>query len=205
MSAPGEISSDTRQLLLETAVKVLGRDGYQALTTRAVAEEAGVNRALVNYHFGSKENLLIEICAEIDRSKYARQHAMYAEPDEPLSAKWRQAIDFYRQDLADGWTRINNELLNISATNHAVAERQHEQVNRWRDLLTEVAAEFLPRLGITIPPSIAANLVVGYWIGMDVQILAGFSEDDGQFFEILDSIGDWLEEQEEAAQQANQE
>lgn len=199
MSTPSDALTDTREIILQTALRIIGRDGYQALTTRAITEEAGVNRALVNYHFGSKENLLLEICSAMETGKYARQRDMYAEPGKPLSAKWREAVAFYRQDLADGWTRINHELLTIAASNPAVAARLQEQINRWRALLTEVAAEYLPRLGIMIPPSMAANLVVSYWLGMDSQLLAGFSEEDGQFFEILDAIGDWLEEHEQEA------
>ncbi len=47
--------------ILEAAWNVVNRDGYEGATTRTIAEEAGVNIAMLNYYFGSKETLLIEL------------------------------------------------------------------------------------------------------------------------------------------------
>ena len=38
---------------MEAVVRVASRDGFAALTHRAVAEEAGISHGLVRYHFGS--------------------------------------------------------------------------------------------------------------------------------------------------------
>lgn len=50
-----------RQELTETAVRVMARDGAWALTTRAVAKEAGVPHGTVHYAFSSKNELLREV------------------------------------------------------------------------------------------------------------------------------------------------
>lgn len=47
-----------RSELAETAVRVMARDGAWALTTRAVAAEAGVPHGTVHYTFSSKDELL---------------------------------------------------------------------------------------------------------------------------------------------------
>lgn len=47
-----------REELVETAVRVMARDGAWALTTRAVAAEAGVPHGTVHYAFSSKDELL---------------------------------------------------------------------------------------------------------------------------------------------------
>jgi AcrR family transcriptional regulator len=49
---------DTKQEILNTAEVLFARSGYRASSMRAITEKAGVNLALVNYHFGSKEALL---------------------------------------------------------------------------------------------------------------------------------------------------
>jgi AcrR family transcriptional regulator len=51
----------TRQILLETARARFARDGYAVTTVRDIAEEAGVNVALINRYFTSKEGLF-EAC-----------------------------------------------------------------------------------------------------------------------------------------------
>ncbi|WP_114854371.1 TetR/AcrR family transcriptional regulator [Brachybacterium sp. YJGR34] len=47
-----------RQELAETAVTVMARDGAWALTTRALAKEAGVPHGSVHYAFSSKDELM---------------------------------------------------------------------------------------------------------------------------------------------------
>jgi AcrR family transcriptional regulator len=44
--------------ILRAARMILVRDGYDCLTLAAIGREAGVSRALVHYHFGSKAGLL---------------------------------------------------------------------------------------------------------------------------------------------------
>lgn len=50
-------SADTRERLLEAAMDTFADRGFAGTTTRAICEAAGVNLALLNYHFGSKLGL----------------------------------------------------------------------------------------------------------------------------------------------------
>jgi TetR/AcrR family transcriptional regulator, regulator of cefoperazone and chloramphenicol sensitivity len=63
---------DTRRRILDTAVEVFAAIGYEAASTRALAERADVNLPAIPYYFGSKEGLyraVIEhIVREIDDS-----------------------------------------------------------------------------------------------------------------------------------------
>lgn len=47
----------TEQKIISAADKLFTQKGYAATKTREIADEAGVNLALLNYYFGSKENL----------------------------------------------------------------------------------------------------------------------------------------------------
>lgn len=55
----------TREALIRAAVDIFGRDGFNATGTRAVAEAAGVNQALIAYHFGSKAGLYLAAIGHI--------------------------------------------------------------------------------------------------------------------------------------------
>jgi AcrR family transcriptional regulator len=59
------MSSATKTNIIRAAEVLFARDGYQGTSLRAITEQAGANVAAVNYHFGSKENLLIEILDRI--------------------------------------------------------------------------------------------------------------------------------------------
>lgn len=53
-------SAHTRQLLLHSARARFARDGYSGTTVRDIATDAGVNVALINRYFSSKEGLFEE-------------------------------------------------------------------------------------------------------------------------------------------------
>jgi AcrR family transcriptional regulator len=62
---------DTRRRILDTAIEVFAAVGYEAASTRALAERAGVNLPAIPYYFGSKEGLyraaIEQIVGEIDQ------------------------------------------------------------------------------------------------------------------------------------------
>lgn len=51
---------NTRERLLRAAIELMAEQGWGAVTTRMVAERAGVNQALVHYHYRSVPGLLRE-------------------------------------------------------------------------------------------------------------------------------------------------
>ena len=59
MKKPAELHSPDR--ILTAAEKLFGEFGYRSVSLRQVTDEAGVNLAAVNYHFGSKEELYRQI------------------------------------------------------------------------------------------------------------------------------------------------
>jgi AcrR family transcriptional regulator len=56
--ARGRPSTGARERILEAAIEVLKADGYAGLTLAKVAARAGESKALVAYHFGSKQGLV---------------------------------------------------------------------------------------------------------------------------------------------------
>jgi AcrR family transcriptional regulator len=194
----GEKSDDvsTRDSIMQTAIQILGRDGMSGLTTRAIAREAGVNQALINYHYQNKSNLLLEMARALETEKYARQTSMYAEPGVPLSRKWRQAIEYYRQDLEDGYIRLNQELRYLAITHRGIAEAWNERNRRWARMLEEVAAAYFPELEIDLSPKYVADAICSLWYGMDQRLIIRTPESDDEIFEILEYVAEWLEERE---------
>ena len=67
-SQPGDA---TRAALVATAIKAFSRDGFDAVSTRKLAAAAGVNQALIGYHFRNKEGLYLaafeHIASEVNR------------------------------------------------------------------------------------------------------------------------------------------
>ena len=58
-------SDETRRRLLHYGTRVFAERGFDAATTRMVADAAGVNQAAILYHFGGKEGLYVAVAEEI--------------------------------------------------------------------------------------------------------------------------------------------
>ncbi len=52
---------DTKEKILDVAEELFAKTGYQGTSMRAITSKAGVNLAAINYHFGSKQRLVIAV------------------------------------------------------------------------------------------------------------------------------------------------
>ncbi|MFP5079303.1 TetR/AcrR family transcriptional regulator [Pedobacter sp. JCM 36344] len=56
--------ADKRANIIEAAEKLFSELGYEGASTRQIAKEAGANMAMINYYFGSKEGVFMEIMGQ---------------------------------------------------------------------------------------------------------------------------------------------
>jgi AcrR family transcriptional regulator len=69
-AAKTDEKSATRQQILQVTLQLLETQGAGQVTIRKIAAQAGVNVAAVNYHFGSKEQVIYQ-ALQILRSRFA--------------------------------------------------------------------------------------------------------------------------------------
>lgn len=90
-------STDKKQHILDTAEALFSKNGFDATSTREIAETAGVNVAMISYYFGSKENLLFAIIERFSQEIRTRiKHAYDSEvhPNERMKKITRAYLDF---------------------------------------------------------------------------------------------------------------
>src|SRR4051794_17582796 len=114
-------SPDTAARILEAAFHRLHEVGYARLSTRDIAAEAGVNHGLIHYYFGTKDRLAIAALDEANRRLVQRQSLLYQTPG-GFAEKWARARDFYEEDLASGFVRVQMELWAASLSNPALRQ-----------------------------------------------------------------------------------
>ncbi|MBN0044737.1 TetR/AcrR family transcriptional regulator [Streptomyces actuosus] len=64
-----ETGRETRARLLQAAAELIVEDGWGTVSTRRVADRAGVRPGLVHYHFRSVDNLLVEAALQTMRQE----------------------------------------------------------------------------------------------------------------------------------------
>ncbi len=60
-------TTSTKDLLISSAGELFADNGYEGVSTRMIADMAGVKLSAIHYHFGSKEKLYTEACLSAHR------------------------------------------------------------------------------------------------------------------------------------------
>jgi AcrR family transcriptional regulator len=88
----GPPDAAVRMKLLDAAERVLGRDGYPAVTSRNVGREAGVDQKLVFYYFKNMEDLVVATFRRRSEVFLAELERLATMPS-PLQALWKLSSD----------------------------------------------------------------------------------------------------------------
>jgi AcrR family transcriptional regulator len=179
--------SAAEEALLDAAERLLVDVGHAGITTRKLAETAGVNHGLVHYYFGSNENLLIRALERFTEGMIARQRELYAS-DVPFVEKWRTAMRYLVDEDAT-YEKIWLELQALSWNDPSLRARLAKVNDEWRAVLTEAFAEPHRELGIEMPLEALVSLVVTFNLGIIVERLGGIHSGHA---ELLDWIDGWL-------------
>lgn len=181
--------SAAEEALLDAAERLLVDVGHAGITTRGLAETAGVNHGLVHYYFGSNENLLAQALERFTGRLIARQRELYA-ADVPFLEKWRTAMRHLIADDAS-YEKVWLELQALAWNDPALRERLAEVNGRWRTVLTEAFARPHEELGIEMPLDALVSLVITFNLGIMVERLGGI---EAGHDELLAWIDGFLEE-----------
>jgi AcrR family transcriptional regulator len=123
--------SAAEEALLDAAERLLVDVGYARITTRRLAEEAGVNNGLVHYYFGSNENLLVRALERFTERLIDRQRELYAS-DLPFVEKWRTAMRYLvSEDVT--YEKVWLELQALAWNDAGIRERLARVNAEWRE------------------------------------------------------------------------
>jgi AcrR family transcriptional regulator len=183
-----EARSATEEALLDAAERLLVDVGHARITTRRLAEEAGVNHGLVHYYFGSIENLLVRTLERFTERLTHRQRELYA-ADEPFIEKWRTAMRYLiSEDVT--YEKVWLELQAL-AWNRPELQQPLARVNaEWRAVLTEAFETPHRELGIVMPLDALVSLVMTFNIGIMVERLSGIETGHRDLLEWIDGLLD---------------
>ena len=179
--------ANAEESLLDAAERLLVDGGYARITTRRLAEEAGVNHGLVHYYFGSIENLLVRALERFTGRLIGRQRELYAS-DLPFVEKWRTAMQFLVSDDV-AYEKVWLELQALAWNDVVLRDRLARVNDEWRRTLTEAFREPHRELGLDIPLDALVSLVITFNTGVIVERLGGI---DTGHQALLDWIDAWL-------------
>src|SRR5215212_4376483 len=107
-------SSATRRQILDATLETLRNEGCAGATSRAIARAGGFNQALIFYHFGSLDGLLLAALDQTSEERFERyRHAVgdAASVDELVAAIAR----LYAEDRERGHMTVVAQMVAGSA------------------------------------------------------------------------------------------
>lgn len=187
-AATAETRSAAEEALLDAAERLLVQVGHAGITTRRLAQEAGINHGLVHYYFGSMEQVLLRALERFTGRLIDRQRQLYA-ADAPFLAKWRSAMGYLTgEDVA--YEKIWLELQALAWNRPELQERVAAVNAEWRAVLSEAFAGPRADYGIDMPLDALVSLVMTFNLGVMLERASGVETGHR---ELLSWIDGWLD------------
>jgi AcrR family transcriptional regulator len=170
-------SETTKQTIIDAAERCLAEGDFDGVSLRTITEAAGVDLALVNYHFGSKENLVAEVIgrrarllheARVLALEEARHRAGNASPSVDAIVTAFLEPWFSRLFTGDqGWRAYNRLLCQLSM--------MPKYLPLTSTVLDPTALHFINALRTALPRATPEGIYWGYFflLGPMMQVMAG--------------------------------
>jgi TetR/AcrR family transcriptional regulator len=150
----GSKNSAIRAAMIDAAAQVLREKGFAGLTSRQVAQKAGVKTQLVHYYFRTMDDLSVALARRIGEQAI-KALARVAASDDPLQKMWNIEAHIKESVLA-------MEFVSMAMHHEAMRDEVVRYGDQVRNIQTEATAQYLERHGIIPPiPPIAIVFLIG--------------------------------------------
>lgn len=162
-------AEDTRTKIIDATVATLKEEGITGTSARAIARHGGFNQALIFYHFGSIEEVLVATihCTSERRIERYREQLRGIRTLPELATI---AARLHAEDLEEGNLTVLTQLMAGAAGNAEMGVRLRDAFDPWievvRETLEAVAAD-TPFAGI-VPIDDLAYTVASLFLGIEL-------------------------------------
>jgi AcrR family transcriptional regulator len=117
--------------IIKAAWAVVAERGLSSLTTRLVAERAGVSHGMCNYHFTGKDDLVLAV-VDYARHYWITPIEEHLAADLPGEVKLERVIKWMAQPATREVMRVHTQLLSQAEWNDRLRERMAIEYGRWQ-------------------------------------------------------------------------
>ena len=180
---------DTRTRILDAALAALRADGIAGVSARSIARHGEFNQALIFYHFGSVEGLLVAVA----RSESERRSALYAEALREvgsLSELVAVARRLHDEEFQAGTVAALTQMLAGAVGSEDLSRGIREALDPWTSLVGETIARLLGDTPYAelLPAADLTAAVAALFLG--IELLTGIDPDaaGGSLFGTMEAV-----------------
>jgi AcrR family transcriptional regulator len=154
----------TAQTIVKATLETLREEGFAGASSRAIARRAGCNQALIFYHFGSLENLLVTAMRETSEERLARYREQ-VEPIASLDELMPVMGALWAEDKEAGHVQIVAQVIAGSANRPELCASVVQLMEPWTLLAEETFTRVLPS---GLPARQLAYATVVWYLGVNL-------------------------------------
>ena len=180
-----------KERILKAAEVILEEDGYAAITTRRLGTTAGINQALVHYHFGSVGQVMMNVLDRIGQQSDEQARKAF-DGDSPDAEKWHNYLaTVFSDNVSTGFAKRWFETVAMAVNDEEMKSRV---IPRFEVILATYDSHLdgvLEALGFEAAPSQRlglAALIQAAIFGMLLESLVGQEHGRAEMLALFDEI-----------------
>jgi len=183
-STPGDV---TRERILDAAIDTLKAEGYLGSTARSIARAGDFNQALLFYHFGSVDEVLLTAVDRMGERRLATYRDRMAEAAD-LPAIVAVAREVLGEDIHEGAMTVLSQMVAGAHGRPELGRRLAASFSPWIDLVEDAVRRVVAGTGFEsmLPARELATALTGTFVG--VELLSQLDPDAGQVEALMAAI-----------------
>jgi AcrR family transcriptional regulator len=167
---PGRQTGEaTRQRIVEATLETLKNEGFAGASSRAIARRGGFNQALIFYHFGTLDGLLLAALDKTSEERLSRYRKAVAKAGTAQELA-EVAARIYREDRDRGHMTVISQMIAGSVARPELAREMLARMEPWIDLAEQVLAKALSGLPAAqaMPLRDLAYALATFYLGLNL-------------------------------------
>lgn len=180
--------------MVDAALRTLIEEGYAGTSARAIAARGRFNPALIFYHYGSIDDLLLAALDKSSAERFERYRTAMSRPGTPDELV-RRASELFREDVEGGHVTAVTELIGASLSKPQLRTELVARMHPWLELTEQVLDRVLadsPLNALAPAAQLAAFAIVSGYLGLNMlsRLMPDLSQTERlfQLFERLSQI-----------------
>ena len=178
-------SEKVKAALVAAAIDALREVGFAGTSAREIASRAGYSQALVFYHYGSVNDVLLAALDEVSARRMAAYRGLL-EHAGSVTALSESARSIFIEDLDAGYVRVLIEMITGAHAVPGLGDQVAERLRPWRALAEDAIRRVLGRSAAArlLPPAEAGHALVAGFLGLE--LLASLDGDRAAAIAVFD-------------------
>jgi AcrR family transcriptional regulator len=176
---PARAADATKAKIIDAALESLHEEGILGASARAIARRGGFNQALIFYHFGSVDELLLAAVDELSERR-SDKYEERLEQVSSLAGLVAEAGRLHSEDMDDGHMTVLSQMLAAAATDPDLRAPLRERFEPWMQIVERTVVRALgdSAYGQLVPAKDLAFGITALYVGLE--LLLNLEDDNSE-------------------------